>query len=346
LLGTSINITNANPRIAIVGCGAVVEQRYAPTLKRLKLEPAAIFDTLAERRRSVGMLFGTRPVEAERASAALDAFDAAIVAVPHALHESLCVELLCAGKHVLVEKPMALTAISCRAMNRAADESDTKIAVALMRRQAHGGRWLKEAIDAQVFGRLDRFTIREGYPGGWPFATDSMWRKEQAGGGVLFDTGSHTFDQIVWWFGMPNAVEYFDDADNGVEANCLVRMGWSSGLKGEIELTRTRLLSNLLKLETEKGVLSLPMNGNAPTGSREMLGYRATKVGAPPFKPGGWSEFFRDQLEQFLAYVSGKPANVVTGKEAVQSIELIERCYAVRQRLEKPWIHYTERKHG
>jgi len=326
----------------------MVEQRYTPTLKRLKWKPTALFDTSAERRRSVAKLLGIRPLEAERPSEALDSFDAAIVAAPHAMHEPLCVELLRAGKHVLVEKPMALNAASCAAMNRAASQGNGRIAVALQRRQALGTRWLKEAIAAAAFGRLCRFTIREGFEYSWPLTTDTMWRKKLAGGGVLVDTGAHTMDQIICWFGVPSTVEYFDDVDaeDGVEVNCLVRMRWLSGLEGEVELTRGRLLSNQLKLYTEKGELSLSMSGNFLQGSPGMLVYRSTHIGAPPFKVISWADLMLVQLVQFRAYASGESANVVTGDAAAQSVELIERCYAKRQRLEKPWIHYTCRQHA
>jgi predicted dehydrogenase len=107
-------------RIAIVGCGAIVERRYVSALLRMRWRPSALVDISAERRRSVAAQLGACPVQAEQAADCLDAFDAAVVLAPNAFHEPICVELLRAGKHVLVEKPMALTAAACAAMNRAA----------------------------------------------------------------------------------------------------------------------------------------------------------------------------------------------------------------------------------
>jgi predicted dehydrogenase len=334
---------DAPSRIAIVGCGAVVEQRYVPVLKQLGWTPSALIDTSAERRRSVAALFGCAPAESEQAIAVADAFDAAIVATPHALHERLCVDLLRAGKHVLVEKPMAATEAACTAMNCAAAEAGAKLAVALFRRQGKAGRWLKEALQANAFGRLHRFEIQEGYEYNWPLTTDSMWRKEQAGGGVLADTGAHTMDQIIWWFGEPDEIEYFDDADGGVEADALLRVRWMSGLKGEIELSRTRTASNALVLESEKGVLTLSMSGNNLGASSDaMLTFNSSEFHKPPFQPTSWMEMFREQLLHFDAYIQGQPTHVVSGEEAARSVALIERCYAVRRRLEHPWIHYVD----
>lgn len=330
-------------RIAMVGCGAVVEQRYVPVLKQLGWAPAVLVDTSAERRRSVAALLGSAPVEVEEAIAAANAFDAAIVATPHVLHEPLCVDLLRAGKHVFVEKPMAATEAACTAMNSAAAETGAKLAVACFRRQATAGRWLKEALRADSFGRLYRFEINEGYEYNWPLTTDSMWRKEQAGGGVLADTGAHTMDQIIWWFGKPDEIEYFDDVNGGVEANALVRMRWISGLKGEIELSRTRIASNTLKLESEKGILILSASGNnLRVSSDAMLDFDSPEFQKPPFHPTNWMEMFREQLLHFDAYIRGQISHIVSGEEGARSVALIERCYAVRKRLERPWIHYVD----
>jgi predicted dehydrogenase len=202
-------------RIAIVGCGAIVEQRYVSALQRMRWIPTALVDISAERRRSVAARLGACQIEAERADVCLDAFDAAVVSAPNAFHEPICVGLLRAGKHVLVEKPMALTAAACAAMNRAAFEGRARLAVSLPRRQDLAGRWLTETIKTNAFGQLRRFSIREGFEFSWPLTTDSLWRKDQAGGGVLIDTGSHTIDQVLWWFDNPSWVEYFDDADGG-----------------------------------------------------------------------------------------------------------------------------------
>jgi predicted dehydrogenase len=334
---------DVSPRIAIVGCGAVVEQRHASVLKQLGWRPTVLIDTSAQRRLAVATLFETAPMESDDAIAVADCFDMAIVATPQGLHERICVDLLRAGKHVFVEKPMAHSSFACAAMNRAAAESGAKLAIALFRRQATAGRWLKEALQVGAFGQLRRFEIQEGYEYDWPLTTDSMWRKEQAGGGVLIDTGAHTMDQVVWWFGEPDEVEYFDDADGGVEANALVRMRWRSGLEGEVELSRTRRASNKLALECEKGALNLSMSGNEFGVSTDaMLAFSSSGFHKPPFEPTNWTAMFREQLFQFSSYIRGQIGHVVSGQEGARSVALIERCYAVRRRLEQPWIHYVD----
>jgi predicted dehydrogenase len=328
-------------RLAIVGCGAIVEERYVPALRRMRWLPTALVDISEKRRHSVVDKLGTSAIQADQAKDCLDAFDAAIVSVPNALHAKLCIELLRSGKHVLVEKPMAINVNDCAAMNRQAVDSGRRLAVNLPRRQDLCTRWLKEALEKNALSKPHRFTIREGHEFAWPLTTDALWRKEQAGGGVLIDTGSHTLDEVIWWFGEPIDIDYYDDADGGTEANCLIRMRWQSGLEGEIELTRTRTLSNSLQLECESGWLSLKVHTGEFRGSPGMLDYCSPRLGKPPFRAIDPVSQFRDQLAQFQAYIRDGLANIVTGEEAARSVALIKRCYALRRRLELPWIHYA-----
>lgn len=332
------------PRIAIVGCGAVAEQRYVPALRRRKWIPAALIDPSPERRRAVARAFGITAIEAERAADVLDAFDVAIAALPHALHAPLCIEMLRAGKHVFVEKPMAETKAECDAMNEAAAAGHAKIAVALLRRQSDAGRWLKQALDAGALGAPLHFSIRDGYEYTWPLATDSMWRAETSGGGVLIDTGAHTLDQIVWWFGEPDEVAYFDDADGGVEADCLIKLRWRSGLSGEVELSRTRTLSNALVLTCEKAKLRLSTGANDLRILDGAADFTSPSVGKPPFPMMASDGFFVRQLAAFEAYIRGEDSAIATGIDGARSVSLIERCYSMRWKLDLPWIAYASAK--
>lgn len=329
-------------RLAIIGCGAVVELSHVPSLQRVGARVSVLIDPSIERRDSVARLLRGNPAQAANVGEALDVFDIAIVAAPHTVHEPVCRELLAAGKHVLVEKPMAATVESCAAINAAARQSGARISVGLMRRQAKASIWFKDALGANAFGNLERFVIREGYEFGWPVATDSLWQREKSGGGVLMDNGAHTLDQVIWWFGEPDEVEYFDDSDGGVEADCLIRMQWKSGLRGEVELSRTRRLSNTATLFAEKGRISVAALGNDMWGDEAMLQYASPRVGKPLFRSQSVPSLFAEQFKAFLVYADGSPANVVTGEEGVRCVALIERCYSVRRRLDLPWLSYTE----
>lgn len=324
-------------RVAIIGCGAVIEQRYLAAFRKLRWQPSALIDPSSERRKKIASFFSNAPAQAQSAGELLDAFDAAIVATPHNFHEPLCIELLRAGKSVLVEKPMAPTFTACQAINAAASQGKAHVAVALMRRQSPALQWLKEALDAGAMGKLSSFTIREGYEYSWPLATDAMWRKALSGGGVLMDTGAHTMDEVVWWFGEPDELEYFDDADGGVEADCRIKMRWKSGLTGTVDLSRTTTLSNALTLHSDKGTFSVGMTGQGAKAVRGTFDYVSPTVGA---MPSAAVDLFGKQLAAFERYIRGEPVVLATGEDGAKSVKVIERCYASRQSLNFPWTPY------
>jgi predicted dehydrogenase len=340
--GFTIAMIHARPRLALLGCGAVTEKRYALSLAAQQWTPAVLIDPSAERRRVLAEALGAKPVEAARAADVLDEFDAVIAALPHALHQPLCVELLRAGKHVLVEKPMAHTSAACAAMNQAAADGGAKLAVALQRRQSKAGQWLKEALGAGALGKPQRFVIHDGSEYAWPLASDFAWRKESAGGGVLIDTGAHVMDQVIWWFGEPESFEYYDDSDGGVEAEALVNLRWASGLEGLVELTRTRPVSNMVTLHTDKAKVQLPTVGEELRVSGAK--YASPKLGRPPFPAASSQVFFDRQLVEFERLLRGEPAVMASGEEGARSVELMERCYASRRRLDHPWLAYSSKE--
>jgi predicted dehydrogenase len=332
----------ARPRLALLGCGAVTETRYVLSLAQQQWTPTALIDPSPERRAVLARALRAKPVEAANAMDVLDSFDAVIAALPHVLHEPLCAELLRAGKHVLVEKPMALTAVACAAMNRAAREGQAKLAIALQRRQSKAGQWLQEALGAGALGAPRRFRIRDGGDYNWPLASDFAWRREAAGGGVLIDTGAHVIDQVIWWFGEPDDFDYFDDDDGGVEAECLVKLRWNSGLEGDVELTRTRPVQTLLTLTTDSAKLQIPTVGDEIRILQGVAKYVSPRLGKPPFAPASSQDFFDRQLVEFARYINGEPAVMASGEEGARSVALMERCYAARQRLDLPWLAYTQ----
>lgn len=111
-------------RLAIIGCGAVVQHHILPALRRIGWRPQVLADpSLRNLEASKRIVGGSKHLlaVADWATAA-DAFDAAIVAAPHTLHGPLGLALAKAGKHIFMEKPLAIRASDCETMLTAAAE--------------------------------------------------------------------------------------------------------------------------------------------------------------------------------------------------------------------------------
>ncbi len=137
----------------------------------------------------------------------LDDVDAVSVCLPHHLHAPISQKLLEAGKHVLVEKPMANTEQECLAMIDAAKQRELTLMVAFPLRYRPAYQALKKAVSSGEYGKV---ISANGFVHGRLQPAPGTWfsRKEQLGGGVLFSHGCHDLDVMIWLLGQPQRSYY------------------------------------------------------------------------------------------------------------------------------------------
>ncbi len=129
--------------------------------------------------------------------------EAVDLCLPTKLHEAFAIEALRAGKHVLVEKPMAIDEAACARMMAAADEAKKTLMVAQVLRFFPAYVGLKNWLDEGRAGEVRTALLRRkcAAPGWGPWLRD----KTQSGGGV-FDLLIHDIDMALYLFGAPERV--------------------------------------------------------------------------------------------------------------------------------------------
>lgn len=130
-----------------------------------------------------------------------DQLDAVFVLLPHDLHEEVCVAAAEAGKHILVEKPIARTAAEARAVIAAADAAGVTLMVAHNQRFFPAHRTIRRLLDEAALGELfcGRIDHHQDFA---PAADRAWWRSRQAvGGGCVMGSGIHRLDLLRWYFG-------------------------------------------------------------------------------------------------------------------------------------------------
>lgn len=131
----------------------------------------------------------------------LKSVDAVLIATPNAFHAPIAIEALNAGKHVLCEKPMAVSEKEAGAMVRAAEKAGKVFMLALNNRFKAESRFLKSYIArgeiGQIYYAKAAFIRRRGSPGGW------FSQRKYSGGGPLIDLGVHILDLMLWLMGYP-----------------------------------------------------------------------------------------------------------------------------------------------
>ncbi len=331
------------PRLAIIGCGAVVEHHLLPALRRAGWCPSVLVDTSAER---CGRLRAAMPARGRGVVVADDwakvagEFDAAIVAVPHVFHGPIGRALLAAGKHVFMEKPLATTSADALAMVEEAERRGLVLTVGLLRRYLHAARWTKALVASGILGEITRFEAREGFVFNWATSSNAFLKRSLAGGGVLMDTGAHTLDLLQWWLGELVPTGFADDAlmEEGVEADCILDCEMRSGGRGRVELSRSRDLRNSVRIEGTSGFVEVHLYKNEVlAGSPAVLAFEHDGLSPATMKPQLFTALFDAEIADFAASMSGAPRRGVAGREGLPSLALIEGCYAIREPLRLPW---------
>lgn len=334
----------AKPRLAIIGCGAVVETHLLPALRRVGWSPSVLVDP-SETRRNVleKRIGGAHLAKATNWEDVADRFDAALVAAPHVFHGALGLGLAGAGKHVFMEKPLAATLEEAIATVAKADRMRVTLSVGLLRRYLQVARWTKALVQSGTLGTILRVEAREGFVFNWATASDALLRRSLSAGGVLMDTGAHTLDLLSWWFGPMTPTSYRDDAEGGVEADCLLEVDIASGGSGRIELSRLRNLRNTVRIEGSAGFVEVHVARNEVlTGSPGVLSFSHEGLSPTTFEPQLFPSLFDAEIRDFLKSATTGEQVGIGGVEGIASVGLIEGAYAIRTPLAYPW-HQEEK---
>ena len=184
-------------RIAVIGTGRVA-QTHLDSIAECgdRVELVAVCDSDRERATAVAAerggadSFSSTDDLIERCD-----FDAAVIALPNHLHRDTTLQLAQAGKHILVEKPMAMNLGEAEAMVASAEKNGVSLMVGQSRRFFRGVELLRSKLPD--IGRLVRmdvaFLVR------FAELKTTWWnRADQAGSLVILLQGSHSLDTIYW----------------------------------------------------------------------------------------------------------------------------------------------------
>ena len=191
--------------------------------------------------------------------------DAVIIAVPHYSHPDLAIMAMQHGKHLIVEKPIAVHKKDAeRMIAEAAKHPELKKSLMFNQRTLPAHKKIKQLIDSGELGKINRinwvitdwFRSQKYYDSGdWR----ASWRGE--GGGVLLNQCPHQLDLWQWFFGLPKTVrgvvKFGKYHDIEVEDEVNVYMEYENGTVGNfIASTGEMPGTNRLEIVAERGKLT------------------------------------------------------------------------------------------
>ncbi|MCS7461108.1 Gfo/Idh/MocA family oxidoreductase [Paenibacillus doosanensis] len=201
---------NNKIQIGLIGAGNIGNVHLNELKKLPEAAVIAIADAFLPLAESRAKEHGIPHVYANYKQLLQDAnVDAVIIAVPNEMHAAIAIQALNAGKHVLLEKPMAINAASAKEIVQAHKKSNKTLMM------AHQMRWepihmqLKEQIDKGALGHIYNVKTgwlrRKGIPGWGTWFT----QMSKSGGGPLIDIGVHMLDLSLHFMGNPKPVSVF-----------------------------------------------------------------------------------------------------------------------------------------
>ena len=319
-------------KLAIIGCGAVTANFYVPALKSIKAHPKFFIDKDLGSAKKVADKF-KNSIATDNIDNIINEFDEAIITLPNNLHYPFSLKLIQNGKHLLVEKPITITSKESQELINLSKENDVKIICGNMRRQLRSALFIKELIRSKTLGNIIKFKCREGGVFNWPIQSANFWDKENSGGGVLMDTGSHTLEQIIYHFGMPENIEYMDNKIDNIESDCFLKMQYQN-YSGTLQLSRTIGLDCKIFIKFEKGNVVFDVIGNKiELDCDDSL---IPDTGIENFSHAGQSydNLIAKQIIEWYNYIDGKKANIVSINEAHNVMKIIDYCYSNSKRLD------------
>ncbi len=227
-------------KVALVGCGGA-GHAHANDLKKLiesgaDVEVACLVDVVREKALSVKRDLGFSSAEVlDDYRRAISLVDAAVICTPHTLHYQQVMDFLRAGKHVLVEKPMACKLGEAYRMMVEAERRDVVLEVAYQRHFMPKYVAAREFVRGGGLGEVKLISLLLAQ--NWYKIAKGTWRGtlKLGGGGELIDSGSHILDIAFWVSGLKplEAFAYLDPYDIEVDVNACL----------SAKLTRGALLS-------------------------------------------------------------------------------------------------------
>jgi predicted dehydrogenase len=229
----------------VIGCGKIAVTRIIPGI-------------LGSRNARLAALMDSDPACAESAARKFNAdfwtgdldkflnckgLDAVYVSSPVAVHHDHVIRSAESGKHVLCEKPMALTVADCAAMAEACRRAGVKLQIGFMMRFHPAHQKVKELIDAGELGELIQGRAQlSHYHVEWNEDGSRNWRQffTSAGGGSLMDMGIHCVDLLRWWMGEVRSVSAMTATlanDYEVEDTALVLLRMDKGKLATVDST-------------------------------------------------------------------------------------------------------------
>jgi UDP-N-acetyl-2-amino-2-deoxyglucuronate dehydrogenase len=341
--------------VGLIGCGKI-SRKHAHVIGQIDdLRLVAVHDVVEERAAAVAARFPGARVAPDLESISRDPeIDIGVVCTPSGLHARQGATLARAGKHVIVEKPMALRLEEADQLIEVCDRYGVKLFVVKQNRYNVPVRRAREAIESGRMGRVFLGDVRVLWNRSQEYYDEEPWRGTwQLDGGVLTNQASHHIDLLIWMMGEVESVfargrtvmHRIEVEDTGV-----VLLKFRGGGLGVVEAStciQPADLEGSIQLYGEKGTIEI--GGFAATELKTWRFDEPTEEDARIFETHAKNpeEFAFNHREFYLDVVDTlrrRRHALIDGIEGRKSLEVINAIYESMETGHEVYLRFEPRR--
>jgi predicted dehydrogenase len=334
-----VTISTARIRCAVIGSG-FAGSTYAEAIRYC---PDADLAVIAGGHQAAEVAQRHAVPATQDVDAVLDdsAIDAVLIASPNPLHAPQTIHAASTGKHVLVEKPMALNVAESVAMVRACEQADVVLMVGHHHRFRRNPIAVKLLLDRQTIGSVDMVAMVQNEP------DSTTWLTRPENGGYLLGSGIHGLDLLRWWLGPVARVAALEGRyrDEQVENGSFLLLEFANGahasfqdsvIPGTVPPPGSGVVRFDATITGRSGVIAADMYGEVRVSTS--TGWE-TQTALPTFASHYAfmrMEAYASQAREFVSAIVEHRAPRFPAREALESMAVVEAAH--RAAATRSWV--------
>ncbi len=323
-------------RVALVGSGSIADQHVGALLELPPAKIVGVYSRTEEKARKAAERAGCAATTDWKALVKREDVDLVDIVTSSGSHFEIALESLKAGKHVLVEKPMAMTTYEADLLRQMAQVKGRMLAVVSQRRFEEQHRIVKKALDEGAIGKLLLAEVSCPFYRTQAYYDSADWRgKIATDGGALMNQSIHSVDLLLWFAGPAASLQAKTATQtHRMEAEdlALVIVSFQSGAFGTV-MASTSIQPGFLpclNLYGEKGTIKLEgssiVHWTVPGREKPASGAQPSSTGVATPKLAGHAQH-KAQIADVLAALAENRPPLVTGDDGRRAVAFVEGVY-------------------
>lgn len=326
-----------NVKFGVLGCGNISDAHITALTAVDGVELYAICDVNRNRAEEYAAKYKVKAFTDYEKMLKDENLDAVAICTPSGMHKNQALLALLANKHVIVEKPMALTSEDCTELCLAAERSDKILSVVFQLRFDTDIQKARKIIEDGTLGTLAFCDLYMKYWREDSYFTESSWRGtfKMDGGGALMNQGIHGIDVINYLFGVPKVLgaKVKTRAHNiETEDTAVAIVEYPSGALGVIEASTSSNpgFHRRLEINGSRGYMTLVESTIEKlfVDGKMLIDKELSSSGGAASDPKATShEGHIKHYTNFLRALDGKENLISSAKDGYNAVSLIEKIY-------------------